>query len=342
MTSSAIIIGAGLAIGPHLNALRSNGIEQMVVVTSNAERAANVHALDPKVIVAPTLDDAFQVVDGTPTLGVVASPPVAHLDGIRAFAAEGVDVICEKPFCISLGDALDARTAAGTAGTRLAVSFQHRYKPAAVAARRIVASGVIGDIVGAQLRIPWWRTQGYYDEPGRGLAERDGGGVLITQAVHVVDLYLSLFGSVERVSAIGSTTSAHRMETEDVIQLMLVHPHHTATIFATTAVPPGRPEAIEVFGTAGRLLFDGSALRVEDAEGRVIEEVAPTVMRGGVDPTRMTPWFEALYDDVLSSWRDGRASLVDVDATIETRRVVDAGYRSLARDGEWMRVGDGD
>jgi predicted dehydrogenase len=129
------------------------------------------------------------------------------------------------------------------------------------------------------------------------------------------------------------------MQTEDVMQLLLVHPTFTTTVLATTASRPGRPETIEVLGTEGRLLFEGSALRVEDAEGGVIAEVAPAALRGGgIDPTRMTPWFEALYDDVLSSWRAGRASLADVDATIETRRVVDAAYRSLSRDGEWADI----
>jgi predicted dehydrogenase len=339
MTSSAIVLGAGLAVGPHLGALRSNGIERLVVVTSNADRAERVRGIDPRAIVVPRLDDAFEAVDGTPDLGVVASPPVAHLDGVRAFAARGVDVVCEKPFCLTLADALASRDAARAAGTRLAVSFQHRFKPATAAAREVVASGAIGEVVAAQVRVPWWRSQDYYDEPGRGDADRDGGGVLITQAVHVLDLYLSLFGSVERVSALGATTSLHRMQTEDVMQLLLVHPTFTTTVLATTASRPGRPETIEVLGTEGRLLFEGSALRVEDAEGGVIAEVAPAALRGGgIDPTRMTPWFEALYDDVLSSWRAGRASLADVDATIETRRVVDAAYRSLSRDGEWADI----
>lgn len=340
MTSSAIVVGAGLAVGPHLIALRSNGIEQLVVVTSNEQRAARVRSLDAAAIIVPNLDEAFAAVGSAPDLGVVASPPLAHVEGVRAFASRGVNVVCEKPFGVTLAHALAARDAAREAGTRLAVSYQHRFKPAAAAAREAIAAGAIGEVVAAQVLVPWWRSQEYYDEPGRGDPDRDGGGALITQAVHVLDLYLSLYGSVERVTARGATTPLHRMNSEDVIQLMLAHPTHTTTVLATTAARPARPEQVEVFGTKGRLLIEGSALTIQDADGATIAEVAPMAMGGGIDPSRMAPWFEALYADVITAWHDGRESLADVDATLETRRVVDAAYRSLAQRGEWMSLAD--
>ena len=90
------------------------------------------------------------------------------------------------------------------------------------------------------MSVPWWRPQSYYDEPGRGTMARDGGGVLLTQAVHTLDLFRSLVGASEVVAAEIRTTALHHMETEDYVSALIrLGNNAPGTITATTAFVPG-------------------------------------------------------------------------------------------------------
>ena len=103
------------------------------------------------------------------------------------------------------------------------------------------------------MMVPWWRPQSYYDEPGRGVLARDGGGVLITQAIHSLDLFRWLVG-IERVEAAQvRTTALHRMETEDYASaLVRLGNGAPGTIVATVAAYPGSPEWIHIIGSRHR------------------------------------------------------------------------------------------
>ena len=99
----------------------------------------------------------------------------------------------------------------------LGIVLQHRFRAVAERLADRLASGALGTIAAVHIAVPWWRPQGYYDEPGRGTYARDGGGVLISQAIHTLDLALSLAGPVDEVVAVAGTTALHRMEAEDFV-----------------------------------------------------------------------------------------------------------------------------
>ena len=96
---------------------------------------------------------------------------------------------------------------------KLGVVFQHRFRGLGAFAHAAAAARWALAVI--NVSCPWWRAQSYYDEPGRGTLARDGGGVLITQAIHTLDLTLSLAGPIAEVAAIAGTTGLHRMESED-------------------------------------------------------------------------------------------------------------------------------
>jgi predicted dehydrogenase len=146
---------------------------------------------------------------------MILAPPAAHLELVLRFAAAGKHVLLEKPLERSSERALRLVEAAEAAGIKLGVVFQHRFREASERLRALLAEGALGELAVANVISPWWRPQAYYDEPGRGTLARDGGGVLITQAIHSLDLLLSLAGPVAEVAAIAGTTRLHRMETED-------------------------------------------------------------------------------------------------------------------------------
>jgi predicted dehydrogenase len=117
----------------------------------------------------------------------------------RAAGAGGKGDPLEKPVGRNLAEAEEVVAICERAGVPLGVVFQHRMREASQAALALVRGGTLGALGLAEISVPWWREQAYYDEPGRGTYARDGGGVLISQAIHTIDLALTLTGPVASV-----------------------------------------------------------------------------------------------------------------------------------------------
>src|SRR5690606_21431217 len=124
---------------------------------------------------------------------------------------------------------------------------QHRFRPAGMKLAELLSEGELGRIVGCSTIIRLWRPQGYYDEPGRGSFARDGGGVLISQGIHTLDLMMSLAGPIDEVTGFATTTPVHRMETEDMVCAAARFANGAfGTIDATTGAHPRFRGAIVV------------------------------------------------------------------------------------------------
>ncbi len=143
----------------------------------------------------------------------------------------------------------------------------------------------MGELAAANVICPWWRPQSYYDEPGRGTLARDGGGVLITQAIHTLDLLLSLTGPVAEVAAICATSRLHRMETEDFVGAGLRFGNGAlGALLATTAAFPGFPERIELIGTKATAVLAAGVLTLHHQDGRTENIGEEQGTGGGADP----------------------------------------------------------
>jgi predicted dehydrogenase len=188
---------------------------------------------------------------------------------IEAFRA-GKHVIVEKPMDITPA-ACDAMLAAQRAsGRQLAVVSQHRFDPASAFARRVVESGELGRLVLVEMRVPWYRTQEYYDSGDwRGTWDLDGGGALMNQGVHTADLMLWLAGPVRRIQAASRTAAHERIEVEDVVCAVLEFENGSVgTLLATTAAYPGFPVSLSLHGTEGSLILEGDELKLLAVRGR--------------------------------------------------------------------------
>jgi predicted dehydrogenase len=194
---------------------------------------------------------------------LVLTPPAAHLDVAERCLRAGKHVLVEKPLELTVARGEQLVRIGRESGCRLGVVLQHRFRPASLRLRAAIDAGELGTITAAWMLVPWWRPQAYYDEPGRGTMARDGGGVLMTQAIHTLDLFRSLVGVQAVVAAQAVTTPAHRMETEDFASaLVRLGDGAPGTIIATTAAYPGAPERIEITGTRGMASLVGGALRL--------------------------------------------------------------------------------
>src|SRR4029077_19828742 len=154
------------------------------------------------------------------------------------------------------------------ADRRLSVMLQLRFRAASQRLKRLLDTSALGEVQAATMTVPWWRPQTYYDEPGRGVKARDGGGVLMIQAIHTLDLFRWFVGIGSIDAAVIRTTSLHKMETEDyVTALVRLGNGAPGTITATVAAFPGGPEHIMVIGAKGVARMEGSNLIVSFLDG---------------------------------------------------------------------------
>ncbi|HZS82436.1 MAG TPA: Gfo/Idh/MocA family oxidoreductase [Stellaceae bacterium] len=332
------IIGLGMAAAPHARSLLdlADRVEVAGAFTRSAERAAAFAAQFP----FPTTQDLRAVIDDPSiTAALVLTPPWTHLDLVRALAAAGKHVLLEKPVEATTARAAQLVEACRRAGVALGIVLQHRFRPAAVALAERIAAGALGRIAAASVAIRWWRPQSYYDEPGRGTMARDGGGVLLTQAIHTLDLFQSLAGPVAEVAAFAGTSILHRMETEDIAGAALRFASGAiGTLDATTASYPGFPERIEIVGESATALLVGGELTLFHRDGRREELGGAQATGGGADPMAFShEAHRALIADFLAALDEGRPPRVSGAQALAVHRLIDAVLRS-AREGRAVRV----
>jgi UDP-N-acetyl-2-amino-2-deoxyglucuronate dehydrogenase len=180
--------------------------------------------------------------------------------GISA-AQAGKHVLVEKPIDVTLAAADRLIEACHTAGVGLSVVSQHRFDPGFRELQAIVTAGGLGRLVLGEARVKWYRSQAYYESAAwRGTRALDGGGALINQSIHYVDLLLALCGPVDRVNAV-TATAAHSLEVEDVAAVLLrFRQGATGTILGSTAIFPGLSERLEISGTNGTAILEDGAL----------------------------------------------------------------------------------
>jgi predicted dehydrogenase len=270
------ILGGGNISGTHARAAAAiPGVELVAFHGSNRERAAALAAPYG----APVYDtlDAF-LAHRPMDIVCIGSPSGLHADQGMAAARQGLHVLVEKPLDISTArsDALIAECDA--AGVKLGVFFQDRLRPAVVDIMRMIDDGTIGKPVMIAGRVRWYRPPNYYsDSRWRGSWTLDGGGALLNQAIHTVDLVQWMFGPIARVQA-AVATLVHDIKVEDTAAAILEFENGAiGTIEAATSLYPGYPRRLEVTGSKGTLILEDDRLvRVDlDTPGAAAAAAAP-------------------------------------------------------------------
>lgn len=319
------IVGLGLAVAPHARSLLdlAGRVEVVWAASRSSERADKFSRAYGFPV---TIDIDGAISDPSVDAVFVLTPPNTHADIALAALAHGKHVLLEKPLDASLERARKIVDTARAAGLTLGVVLQHRFREAALRLAEIVATRRLGRIEMASMTVPWWRPQSYYDELGRGTRARDGGGVLITQAIHPLDLFRSLVDPVEVIAAHKATTGLHRMETEDYAAAVVrVAGGAPGSIIATTAFYPGDPERIEIAGTLGSAQITGNRLRVRYLSGETEEIGAEAGSGSGADPMDFFPdAHRRLIVDFLDAVAEGRPPKASGDEALRSQILIEA------------------
>lgn len=321
------LIGAGMIAKTHVRALNAmQGIADLrAIVSRNPDKARPLAELYDGP--APTFAADLTAVADDPTveIAIITTPPDVRKDVIEPLVRAGKHILLEKPVARTVPESCEIVDLCDRAGVILGILFQHRVRAPSLAAERLVASGKLGTLGLVEISVPLWRDQSYYDELGRGTYARDGGGVMITNAVHSIDLALSLTDPVTRVQAMTATTPLHQMEAEDLAVAGLEFAcGAVGTFVASTAMFPYRTEVIRLHYENASLKISKNGLEVNWRDGRTQTEAqaAPT---GPVRPlTGNHEWHGAVIADFIEAVRSGRKPLVSGREALASHRLIEA------------------
>ena len=317
------LIGAGNISDTHARAARAAGLRIAGIFGENRDKArqlADRHGA--------TARDTLDALLADPGLDfvIIGSPSGCHADHATAAVRARRHVLVEKPLDITTAR-IDALADEVTrARVTLGVIFQDRLKPGVVAMKRRLDAGELGTPLVATAEVKWFRSRDYYSSSRwRGTWALDGGGALMNQGIHTVDLLLHLLGPVARVTGL-TATRHHAIEAEDTATALLEFANGAqGTLDVTTAACPGSPRRLRIAGTAGSLWLEGDRLMITDAPGSdPIENASSPVVS---DVTA----HQRIIEDFVAAIRDGRAPVCDVNEGRLSVEVVEAVYRS-ARD----------
>lgn len=325
------IIGCGVIADFHANALFDLPADAVLVGVADARKeSAEKFAARHGVKAFASVDELLDC----PDIDVVniCTPSGFHYEAVLKAAAKGKNIIVEKPMAITK-EQLDAVVeACETYHVLLSSISQNRFTHGVRMAKQAMEDGLLGKLVCADIYMKYNRTQEYYDSSAwRGTKAIDGGGALMNQGIHGVDLLLYLAGDVKSVYAV-SKTLVRNIEVEDTLSAVLEFKNGaTGIIQATTSVYPGYPRRLELNGDKGSIVLNEGNIVRWDIENAAKQDVViqPEFQSSSSTPTAIsTDGHTRQIADVINALRTGKKPLIDV---YEGRKPVDlilAIYRS--------------
>ena len=337
------IVGLGMIADFHAQAIRGIGSDQADLVAccsrnrEKAESFARKHGCKP-------YDDlsSFLSHSGLDTV-TLCTPSGAHLAPALEAASAGKHLIVEKPLEITVERCEQIIGACKEYGVMLAGIFPSRFHTVSGVIKKALEGGRFGRLTLGDAYVKWYRTQEYYDKGGwHGTMALDGGGALMNQSIHAIDLLQWFMGPVEQVQAFTGTVGHERIEVEDnAVAALRFRSGALGVIEGSTAVYPGFLKKIEISGTEGSCILAEDSLAAwefsdtlpEDEEIRTKHFSREGMGSGASDPAGISfLGHQRQFEDFLHALDTGRKPLVSGHDAMEAVRIIQGIYRS-AREG---------
>lgn len=314
------IIGCGMIAGFHAKAIADIPGAKLVGCQNRRIESAERLANEWGAVAYEDLDEML----ANPKIDVVTicTPSGAHMEPAIAAAKAGKHLIVEKPLEITLKRCDKIIAACEENDVVVSTIFPSRFHKASQLVKKAIDKGRFGTLTLGDAYVKWFRTQEYYDSgQWRGTWALDGGGALMNQAIHSVDLLTWLMGPITEIRAVTATLAHKRIEVEDVAIASLRFANGAlGTIEATTAAFPGMLKKIEIHGSEGSAVIEEEDIKVWDfskqtaADKKIIKEFESVTETGGgaADPTAIGHQAHTKqFKDVLKAIKTGGPMMVD-------------------------------
>lgn len=325
------LIGLGMVAATHIRAISA---------TSPTVKLRGVHARDlkkaqefvdqmaPEIPADAVVYSCVEEIANDPQIDfvIVTTPPNARTKIVKTLADAGKHILLEKPIERDRVAAKEIVEICETAKVTLGIVFQHRAREVSLKLSKLLNERAFGAVKVAEISIPWWRDQAYYNEPGRGTYERDGGGVLISQAIHTMDLALTFTGPVRKVQAMARTSASHDMESEDFVSAGLeFNSGAIGSLVASTASYPGGAETITLHCENASVRLQSGKLDINWRDGRSEMFGEETASGGGADPMAFThAWHQSIIEDFADAIENNRPPMATGRQALMVHDLIDA------------------
>lgn len=328
------IVGLGYISTLHAQGIKSvEGAKLVAVSSSNAEKAAK-YAGEYGCKYYTDYDEMLN--DSEIDVICICTPNGAHREYCIKAAGAGKHVMVEKPIEVTLEAADDMIKACRDAGVKLSCVSQHRYDDAMLKLKKAIDEGQFGQLNFGASHTKWYRTQEYYDNgKWRGTWELDGGGALINQSIHYIDLLQYAMGPVEEVSAYCATRAHERIEVEDIgVAAVKFRNGAVGLIEGNTAAYPGYCTRLDIYGSDGSAVIESDQIKEWHIRGEEEEQQdggdTPKVLKGAASPEitfysharQIAEFVNAVNNDARPpiSGEEGRNALAIVLAIYQSSR----------------------
>ena len=343
------IIGGGMIANFHAQAIQAmEGGELGAIYARNPHKAKELsqkyNCKSYSNLDAFLADDSIDIV-------TIATPSGAHLEPALVAAKAKKHIICEKPLEVTPARIQQMIHVAKEEGVILSGIFNRRFNPAVTALKEAVDQGRFGTLSLCDAQIKWYRDQAYYDSAKwRGTMALDGGGALMNQSIHTIDLLLYLVGNVKRLSASMALLTHENIEVEDTAVAILEFENGArGTIQGSTSCwsSTGHPAEVQICGSEGSVFLQDDGFKVWDflKEKKQDTYVKENLMQssavglGANDPSAINfIGHQRNFEDVVQAIEEGRTPLVTGEEALRSVQLIDAIYRSAKNDGVWIEL----
>ena len=321
------LVGCGAIAGIHAAAIKEIEGAKLYGVFDSYRAGAEKFAAENGCAIFDSLEKLLA--DRSVDIVNICTPSGLHAPIAVAAAKAGKHVIVEKPMAITKEQIDDIATAAKKNDVKIAVITQLRFTPAVRKLKEAIDGGRLGKLLFADFRMKYYRCPEYYSSSSwRGTKAMDGGGALMNQGIHGIDLMQYLMGRVKSVYA-DCRTLLHDIEAEDTANLLVEYDCGAiGVIQGTTAAAPGYPRTIEISGTKGTVILEEDSIKQWDVQGEC-EECSQSDVNSASNPLAIgTQYHKLQFEDLIRAIDTNTEPLVGVDEGRKPVEIILAAYES--------------